>query len=449
MSAAILAEPAVDTTTQVQDIDSTISGAPAPDASQSGDKGGQPQEGALPKLPEGISSHEQWLGELLAKENDPDRNDYTDEELDVLEAHYDGKLKPKTKEESEAKAEKDSKKTKAEGTTPDPKDKADEADVTPDAETFKNSSSLDLSIMKEVGAKTKTEVIEKIKGLRKAISGKLESDPGYKQTVDSLKTLQATVKSERTLWADLMQGKQEAVDYVAKNYGIQIAGKGSTVTPQQGATQTQQADPFVIPRDKFIDEDAADAVNGVLVQLRDKVVALEKNHEQYKKDLEAKTQEVTKDQATNTIIDHMVRVAEQMDDLKNIPNLREAIIKWHKGGQDDRMEYFNDMFELANEKKVDLMTAMEIDRGRKAALAVKQAEVKGRKEAYNQKPNNSLSDIQGRAVNQQEEYSDAEITNMIETGTMPDNWFDENDNPDPNRIPKKAWKEFWPGGKPF
>ena len=349
-----------------------------------------------------------------------------------------------------------SKKTEsAEKKDVEPEAKADddtEQELKADEETIKASSSLDLSIMKELGAKNKAEVLDKIKGFRKAISGKLEADPGYMDLKGKFEYLQNAAKNDQALWADLAKGEPRAIEYAKVNYGIDLSKKSAPKSSNRDEDYDYDdttSDDGLIPREKFIDEEAADAVNSVLSKLYAKVENMERFRSEYEKRTLDQQSTLAKQEAQNSVVDEMVRVAAEIPNLKDVPNIREAIVAWRKGANDPRMDYYSDLMAIANKEKVNLIQAMEIDRGRKAALAVVKAKDEGRKEAYNHKPNKSLSDLQGKGIDKPEDYSEAEVRSMIESGNMPDHWFDENDEPNPKTIPKSAWKEFWPGGNPY
>jgi len=418
------------------------------------DPGQAPAKDEGSTLPEGVASEEAWLDNLLAIEHSPTRADFNDEELDILDKYYSGDLNPthKSGSKSEKKSSEDTGRKEPESKDEDPESKAPDLQV--DEETIKSSSSLDLSIMKELGAKTKGEVVDKIRGLRKAISGKLESDPGYSEAKGKVDFLQKAAQNDTALWSDLMKGDPRAIQYAKQNYGLTITkGDAEPVKSESGSDDSNKDNLFHIPREKFIDEDAADAVNTevnkVLSGFKKELNDFKNFRVEYDKNMLNQQQSLASSQAKNDVVDEMVQVAADIPQLKGVENIREAIQKWREGGVDARMDYFQDLFEIANKSKVNLITAQEIDKGRKASLSVVQAKEEGRKEAYSHTPNKSLSDIQGKNINKPEEYTEAQLVEMVETGKMPDRWFDENDDPDPQKIPKNAWKLFWPEGKPF
>lgn len=438
----IAPEAETDVDTSVLTDDSQLQSDETSPETQESDTEPKASEEPASEYPEGISSKQEWVEGLLAKEHDPTRKEYTDAELDVLEEYWDGNIDMKPDPKSDKKPEK---KPEAKEES---KEEAPNDDLQADEETIKQSSSLDLAILKELGAKTKSEVVDKIKGLRQAISGKLEKDPGYAEAKGQVEFLTKAGQNNTKLWSDLMSSDARAQQFVKTNYGLVLvkAGADQTTAPDKAETSN---DPFHIPREKFIDEEAADAVNSVLAGFKAKMEDFDRFRGEYEATTVKTEQKLATSEAQNDVVDEMVRVADGIPQLKAIPDLREAVIKW-RGGQDDpRMNYFKDLFEIANKSNVNLVTAMEIDRGRKSSLAVLEAKIEGKKEAYSHKPNRSLSDIQGKTINSPEEYSDSQITELIEQGKIPEHWFNENDEPDPSKMPKNAWIHFWPGGVPF
>lgn len=408
-----------------------------------------PEQEPAQKLPEGIDSEVEWLEHLLKIQHDPGREPFNDDELDVLDKYYAGDLERDTGKKPEPKQKETNKE-------PEPKEdeethsESEEDSFEVDEATMNDSSSLDLEIMKEVGAKSKTEIVSKIKGLRKAISGKLEADPGYKSLQENAEFMQKSIQNEKKLWDDLAKGNPRAIEYAKNTYGVDF-GKGNTVSPNSDndSPKNISGDTFQVDPEQFIDEEAAEQVNGVLRLMKSKMDELEGFRTDMEK-REMQTQnKLAEQEAQSTVVDEMVQIAENIPKLKGVKNVRQAIVKWRKGAPDARMNYFQDLFDIANEKNIDLVTALEIDQGRKARLSVKVAKEEGRKEAYSHTPNKSLSDLQGKHIDKPEEYSEAQIENMIYSGNMPDHWFDKNDNPDPKQIPKNAWHHFWPGGTPI
>jgi hypothetical protein len=100
------------------------------------------------------------------------------------------------------------------------------------------------------------------------------------------------------------------------------------------------------------------------------------------------------------------------------------------------------LFDIAKENGVNLLTALEIDKGRKAEFAVMKAKDDGKKEAYNHAPNRTLSDLQGVNISNPEDFTDEEVIKRANEHRLPEEWFDENDDPNFKVIPKKHHKHW-------
>lgn len=386
-------------------------------------------------VPEGFSSKTEWAKSLVKEDESGSDREYTDEELDLLEEYWAGNLKDESKpEESEDKKEVEDKSEKeSEASENDKKDEEEE-----DKEDSKTVlSSLDEQIMKEIGAKSKTEILEKIKGLRKAISGKLELAPEFNSLKKDYETLKQRSSNEIALWDDFRAGKQQAIDFVKKNYIPDL----SLLDSKKSDTKNENKRP-IIDKSKVVDEESADLINEALNtrdteidELKSQVKTLLEANKKHSKTL------VEREVETN-MVDEMVRTAAQLPHLKKIPNIREAIVSWREGKNDDRMDYFNDLFEIANKEGVNLLTALDIDKGRRSDFLIKKGKTDAKKEVYDRKPNRSLSDIQGKTGNF-EQYSEDEIVAM-ERGEkpMPDVWFDDKDNFIKSKVPKELHDRF-------
>lgn len=389
----------------------------------SGDEGGNEQE---------------MLASLLereATENDPE---FTDEELDVLDKYYDGKLKPPEKDGDTSSNKPKSKKDEA--------DEDSEQDDGPE-DTSKFSSN-DLQIMKEVGAKTKGEVLEKIKGLRKVVSGKLEESPQYKELVSTNQALVGRVKNEIQLLNDLKAGKPEAISHFETNYGVKIAAPGSSSESDNGNTQQSRSnkggdEEAVLDPDMFVDEEVYNQVNNAFGFLKGKLSELTQTVSHLQEKDKSRESEFAQNQASASLLDEMAEIAPHLG-MGNIKNFRGVAKQWLDNMNDSRLDMYKDLFDIANEKNVDLRTAWEIEKGRKADLAINRAKTEGRKSAYDVKPNKSLSGVQGRrGEGQSQTFTDAQIDAMAENDQlMPDEWFDENDNLVLEKVPKEARRIF-------
>lgn len=382
---------------------------------------------------------------VLLEEGKEISKELSNEDIDILDEYYAGKLKPKKKEEAKAKDESSEKpedeteeKLEGESEENEPEENKEEKDSESDVE----SSAVDLQLMKEVGAKNKAEVLEKIKGLRKAVSGKISSHPKFVQMKEDNAKLGEAIRREMLLFDHARQGRQEALDHIEKNYGLKFVVKNSGVETESSQKKESSSEAPKIDKDKFLDSDAANEVNNVIEKLYN---ALEEQKDITKNILTEREKEKeasTKKNAEIGLVDEMVTVSEQLPKLKSIPNIREAIQKWLDGTPDPRMEYYRDLFEIGNSKNVDLITALEIDRGRKARLSIAKAKDEGKKEAYERTPNRSLSDLQGKKADYGQ-YTEEQVEKMVREGNFPDEWFDANDRPDKNKIPQKLHKHFF------
>ena len=410
------------------------------DAQQQSGDGEQSQDKAIDEnAAETQDARSDWerAVELEKLCEDPNHRKFSDKEYELLEDYLKGNVKqPAEKATAESKSEENKEPEAAQE-----KEKSEEQSQEVDKETFDSSSSLDLAIMQELGAKKKTEVLNKIKGLRKAVSGKLDAAPEYKKVKEDADVLRQIVSSNRALMGDLMKGESKAVQYLKQHYGLTVVKDNQAKSTD--STDDNNSDSGLISSDKFIDEEAATEVNRVISRLQAKVDAIEKNQTEYQRSINQQRETMAERQAAAETIDQMVRVAEHIPGLKNTPNLREIIINWkEKGIEDSRLDFFNDIFNIATDEGVNLLQAHLIDKGRKADFVIKKAKDDGIKEAYNQTPNKTLSDIQGRNISTPEDYSDAEVNKMVEEHRLPESWFDENDQPNFRTIPKKHWKHF-------
>lgn len=414
--------------------------------SQAEDSQDSPQADNPPaaKVPKEFGSKEEWLHDLIRRGEENPAVVYDETpggELDILQEYYDGKLKPKApaKKDEEDSTEKDDS-TEEEKKTP--KEEKTEKEESEKAEKKEEPplSSLDNQIMKELGAKSKSEILEKIKGFRKAISGKLELAPEYQQIQKDNAILKQRMQNEIKLWEDYRAGRPEAVEFVKKNYI-----PDGTPKPQlkEGTARKETSDGRLrIDESELIDERGAQHINKVIDTLYDQLEEQRRITSELMSDKTKHSETMAHQTAEQKVVDEMVLVAEQLPHLQKVANIRQAIEKWRNGADDPRMEYFNDLFEIANKHNVDLPTAADIDRGRNSTLAIKRAASEAKKEVYDRKPNRSLSEVQGKQ-GEFKQFSDSEIQDMVYGKIpMPDSWFDENDNPVPSRIPKRAHRFF-------
>jgi hypothetical protein len=375
---------------------------------------------------EKASENKVTLAQLLKKEKDDPNVKFSDAELDILDDHYAGKTKPanKTQEKplpTEEKAE------EVEDTEVEEADSEEEAEeqskVDPDLE----------KALKEVGAKNAKELIEKIAGLKKLVGGR-DAQAVAKVTKD-LEAFKQREASEMALWQDAQKGVPEAVAEIQRRLGNKLT--------QQNQKQVGDMAEY-IDEENFIDPDSAKAVNSVIRRLNNKIQELEGKTKNIEGERERYLTQTAETKAEMQIIDEMVKVSQGIEGLKGVPNLRDAIATFYKGESNPKLEVFNELFQIAQEQGTTLETALLIKKGRDSDLLIQQAKQQGLKEAYNRKPNPSLSDIQtgdeGRTF---KTITDQDLEAMEQDPKlMPQEWFDKDENPIKEKIPKRAWKFF-------
>lgn len=388
------------------------------------------------------------LRKLLRREKEDPNVVFTNAELDILDRHYDGKLEPAKKskpqepvsevkedespdtEEKEAPEEKEE--PAEEEAEEDEPDEDEESEVNPEAE----------AIQKELGAKNLKEALAKLKELRSKLGGK---------DAQTVAKLEKQMRSEKDLWADLQKGEPAAVDFVKRNYGLSLLPQDAEREPSRPNSQRNrrgapsQEGRTYISEDAFIDPESAKLANEAF-RVRDaELDELRQEVKVFKEERERIRREATMNQAKLSVIDEMVQVAQRMDALKGVGNLREAISDWYdKGKPDTRLEVFNELFEIAKAEGCNLQAAALIKRGNEAERLIREAEERGRKAAYGHKPNPSLSGSQGgKGEMNYQQLTDAQLEAMEnDHRLMPPDWFDKDDRPVQNKIPKKAWPLF-------
>lgn len=371
------------------------------------------------KTPEGLGSKEEWLHTLLDREKENPGVEFNEDELDVLDEYYEGRIqpkKPKPKDEKESDEE-----TK-------PEEKSEEE------EPPKEDEDPVEAVLKEVGAKSKKELLKKVKDLRKVVSGKVTASEEYKELKNQTTQINKKFENELALMNDVRAGVPEAIQHLEKAYGITVVKPGKPETKQKPEVETNDSS-----EDEFLDEIAGKKITNLERTVAKLTQQLEKVNGSNQKIQEKFAEE----RAEAQIVDEMVAVAERVPTLKSIPTLRKAIKAWREGKPDTRLDGFQNLFKLANEKHVDLMTAHEILAGRNASLEIEKAKLAAKKEVYEQKPTRSLSDLQGRGVDNKPSYSDSQVEQMINEGNLPEEWFDANDQPNAQTIPRKYLKLFF------
>jgi len=383
------------------------------------------------------------IDQLLEKENSD--KELSEEELDRLDDHHNGDAKPK-KDEPEAKEEKpkDDKK---------PEEKAEKEE---EDEPEEDQSALDLKIQKEVGAKDKSEVAAKIKGLRQAVSGKLEKAPEFQQMKADNQTLMGKINSEVQLMQDAQKGNPKAIEHILTHYNLKVVPEGTTITPTETEDPTVE-NKTILDREAFVDDEAYEATNSALTKQQD---TLDKQQAQIdellaevkasKDEVQHNRNETSKAQAEVSMIDEIVEVSAKLPGLSKMKDIRPAIKKWlddRDAGKptDKRFNVFNDYFLMANKKKISLVDAYLMDEGSKSDLKYANAKLEGKKEAYRRTPNSSLSGLQGsRGEGENRQFTDAQVTAMeSDDKLMPEEWFDSEENPVKAKVPPEARHLFW------
>jgi hypothetical protein len=368
------------------------------------------------------------LAKLLKKEKDDPNVKFSDAELDILDSHYNGKLEPtkpanKTQEKplpSEEKAEEVEESEDTEEDYSEEEETEEESKVDPDLE----------KILKEVGAKNLKEAVEKLAGLKKLVGGR--DAQAVAKVTKELETERQLKNSEMALWQDFHKGVPEAVAEMQRRLGNKL--------PQQNQQNIEAQD--YIDEEAFIDPDSAKAVNAGFKKRDNEIRELKSMINEIRGEKERYLTQTAETKAEMQIIDEMVKVSQGIEGLKGVPNLRDAIATFYKGESNPKLEVFNELFQIAQENGTSLETALLIKKGRDSDLLIQQAKQQGLKEAYNRKPNPSLSDIQtGDEGKTFKQITEQDLEAMQEDHRLiPQEWYDKDENPIKEKIPKRAWK---------
>lgn len=397
------------------DIDSEIGAEEEPQPDSTEEEGGE----------------ELSIDQLVAKEKTNDS--LTEEEMDRLDDHWNEDTKPEEEPEAKKEEPKDDKK---------PEEEAKKEEDEPE----EDQSSLDLKIQKEVGAKDKSEVADKIKGLRQAVSGKLEKAPEFQQMKADNQTLMGKINSEVQLMQDAQKGNPKAIEHILKHYNLTVVPEG-TASKTTETENSEVENKTILDRDKFVDDDVYEAVNSVVTKQQSQIDELTAKVKAGEDEVQKNRDETSNAQAEISVIDEIVQVAANLPGLKNMKDIRPAIKKWWDDGRqsDKRFNILHDYFLIANQKKISLIDAYKIDKADKSELQLEQARLDGKKEAYTRTPNSSLSGLQGsRGEEENRQFTDAQITAMeTDDKLMPAEWFDKEENPVKAKIPREAQHLFW------
>ncbi len=354
------------------------------------------------------------LAELISQtEKDPNKT-LSPEDQAIYEEWVDEKLQPKDRP-----AKKEEAKEEKEVEAVEKVEKPEKAEIPAHIE----------EAMKKVGAKTPEELATKIDGLKALASGK-ESD-----AIKAAKAeLTRAAQSETALWRDFMDGKPEALQYVERAYGLR----------PKAQTQVQQ------PTADFDAETLADAdaltggiTSKVIAQnkaLQERLERLEGTFQGHQKSIQ---EQGVRSTVAAQVVDEMISVAQNLEGVKDIPNLRNLIIdRVVHGKEDPRLDAFNDIFKIAQETGTDLNNALLIKKGREAEFLIARAIEDGRKSAYGHQPSKTLSSIQTEDAEPQT-ITDSQLAQMEKNPhAIPDSWLDRDGNLNKAKIPKKAWATF-------
>jgi len=218
---------------------------------------------------------------------------------------------------------------------------------------------------------------------------------------------------------------------------VKFAGP-KTEQPQQVTTQ---GDGFFDP-EKSIDPDMARHFNAELKKRDDKIAAFDARFGTIEREYETRTKETFAKQAVMSVVDEMAQIAQRIPALKAITGFREAAQAVLDGKADPRLDVFQDLFDIAKEEGCTLRAAYDIKRGRDSDRELAVAKEQGRKEAYNVKPNPSLSGQTGnKGEDSYQPVTDA-MLEQLETDpkSHPESWYDKNDELIKSKVPKRAWK---------
>jgi hypothetical protein len=383
------------------------------------------------------------IKKLLEREkNDPNFR-MNDAEQDVYDAYIEKldaeKQKPKNKTtQPEPKDEDGDEETADEKPAPKPKEAKEEKEPEPEDEEKQDDLDPDAkALLKELGAKTTKEAHAKLKDLRKLVGGK------DAQAVARLEKEKADlIGGQRSLWEGLQKGDPKAITFAEKTFGVKFAGKAEAqpTEPAKGSVVN-----FIDP-DKFIDPESATLVNDAFRRQEERLKAFEERFKTIEEERDRHIQETVRKQSVSTVVDEMAKVAQRIPALKGLAGFREAAEGVLNGKPDPRLDVFAELFEIAKElgPKGTLLHAFDIKRGRDSDRIEAAAKEAGRKEAYNVKPNPSLSGATGgRGEAAYQPVTDAQLEQWeSDHKTHPDSWYDANGDIIQSKVPKRAWKIF-------
>lgn len=368
------------------------------------------------------------LKALLKREKTDPNVQFTDAELDVLDAHYEGDAKPAKTKVAEPEDEDEGEEPEAK---PEPKEEEAEDEPEPEADAGDAEAK---AILKEVGAKNLKDAAAKIKDLKRLVGGK-----DAQAVARVTKEKEDIVNSGKSLWGALKNGDPQAMAFAEKTFGVKFAGKGQPEAPK-AAEGSGYIDPNL-----FIDPDSASQVNAAFQRLEQasqaKIKALEDRFGTIEEERDRHVQETVAKQSTMAVVDEMAEIASKIPGLKDINGFRDLAAGVLNGKHDPRLEVFTSLFDIAAEEKVSLRQAYLIQRGRDSDLLEAKAIERGRQSAYNQKPNPSLSGIAGgKGENSYQPVTEADLDRWAnDHRTHPESWYDKDGELIKSKVPKRAW----------
>lgn len=337
----------------------------------------------------------------------------TDQELEIFDKYTAGKLKPEG-EDPEAEPE----------AAPEPKEAPQKAP--PEVS----------DLMKEVGAKTPAEALEKVRELKK-FTGSRDAQ-AYRALEQKHQALERDARAEMALWNDLKAGSPKAIQYLESQLSAAKARAGIPAQPQGGAQPKSFIDPskFAVPEEAEVLNEALGAKFGEFQKTIESQAEIIRRLEAADR---KRGEEHQLSQAQSAQLDEMLDVAGQIPEMKDITGLRDKFSEWLKGKDAPELQIFEDLFKLANQEKVSLRVAWKMMKADRLESQIAGAEDRGLKKAFNHKPNPSLSDMQGRGGIQYTHYTDSQLK-AIGAGKMdiPDTWLDKHGNLDKSKMPKRA-----------
>ncbi len=374
------------------------------------------------------------LKALLKREKDDPNVQFTDAELDVLDAHFEGgeKTKPKAKAAEPVEVEDEDPEPESK---PETETKEEEAETDPEPETDPDPEAK--AILKEVGAKNLKDAAAKIKDLKRLVGGK-DAQAVARVTREK----EDLVNSGKSLWTALRNGDPKAMDFAEKTFGVKFAGRG-----QPQAAQAAQGNSYIDPA-LFIDPDSANMVNAAFQRLdqasQAKIKALEDRFGTIEQERDRHIQDTVAKQSIMSVVDEMAEIASKIPELKSLAGFREIAAGVLNGKHDPRLDVLTKLFDIAAEEKVSLRQAYLIQRGRDSDLIEAKAVEKGRQSAFNQKPNPSLSGLAGgKGESSYQPVTEADLERWeSDHRTHPESWYDKDGELIKSKVPKRAWKIF-------